>query len=327
MIFVMEGMFEKMKKQIVVISAAVLVLAVVGVTVYSVFGGKTTQVQQPTGSAADSAQNGVYGPSVTKGNVHTPLEKIFTVENKSGCTNLNSMCIDGKNLYCIKTKSDNTTSELFMVDSYESGARTLTSRNHTGLYHANGLTFLGGALYVATMQPPDPNNSNTAQIWKMSTSGEKSTAYRSDKDTIYSITRFVGDTFLVGLNGSDASKKEYAVATLSDGKIILNKKFYVDQMQAYGTGQDISYAKGYLYIPTWSGTVGNKILKVNVGDSITDGKQYTPEEVIEVDTNDTSITKLEVESMDVDESGRMVICTNFETATDKNTDTIFRFPK
>ena len=278
-------------------------------------------------AGVSSAQaESVYGASVVKDGKYNPLEVLCTVPNESGCTNLGSMCIDGGALFCIKTPKDNSSAELFRIDSFAAAARKFSSWNHTGLYHANGLTSLGGSLYCATMQAPEAPRDDAAQIWKISESGEKREAYRAEKDTIYSITRFSGTDFIVGLNGS-ATYGQYAVALLSNGKIQLSRRFSVNQMQAYGTGQDISYFDGCLYIPTWDGSTGNKILKVNLGQSVTEGKQYEPDEVIEVDTNDASITKLEVESMDADANGRLVVCTNFETETNKNTDTIFRFPE
>lgn len=313
------------KRAIVGVSMIALTMAVMaGAAGCAAADGGTAK--KSSAASAVSAANSVYGPSLIKGNKQFPLEEVCIVQNKSGCTNLGSMCIDGKTLYCIKTKNDNTIAELFRIDSFASNSRAVTSWNNTGLSHANGLTCLNGNLYVATMLVPDPTDKTVVQIWKMSESGAKTEAYRSDKDTIYSISRFVGNTFLVGLGGTDARKKEYAVAELSNGKITLTQKFYVDQLNAFGTGQDIAYFGGCLYVPTWNGTNGNRILKIKIGESVTDGKQYEPDEIIELNATDLSVVKLEVESLDVDENGKTVVCTNYETATNKDTDMIFRLP-
>lgn len=239
------------------------------------------------------------------------MYSIGTYDKDKVCTNLGAMCINGSTLYSLKTNSDNNKTALLTTTDYSSSSRhtSQTGKTFNNMNHANGMAYYNGALYVATMN----DKTEPIKIVKISTEGEEIDTYTCARN-ISAITYYENGKFIVSL-GPSGSYRRYGIGYFSDQNFVIDFTFDVSTINAYPTAQDIHYEDGFLYIPTSDkeSKYKNKILKVNIGSSLTGTEIFESNDIkiAQIDYNcDGKDVLFEIESLDINTKGTLVYCVN-----------------
>ena len=249
--------------------------------------------------------------------------KVVTkVADKDTATNFGAITMNGSTAYCIKTNSSDTKSVLFKYPKYTSSSKTTANFSNV-MGHANGITFNNDSLWIATKTPKIIRIKPKESLNKYYTFNPASTVAKHYN--ISCITSYKDNTFLVKTGTSiyleekfpclnysvitfSGSKKEYSFKEYNTIKVI-NPKY----KEKYTTTQDICYHNGKLYIIlTKEGLKENAILVADLTKDIyaqdSTGTYFMPSEIFIL--NKTNYKKYEIESLDFNSQGKMIMASN-----------------
>ena len=226
-------------------------------------------------------------------------KKIIQVKNVGGCTNFGALAFSGNTMYTVKTKSGN---RLSYVSVYKNYTKT-TRSNHkyaNCMNHGNGMAYANGHLYVATCE---------SWIVDVDTKTWKRVVIPSPY--LSSIAHVEGNKFVIGSGGSEYHK--LSLVEIANNKVTVLKKWTVKNPKyaaGYTVTQDIGYNKknGCVYlVHTKNNYRTNVILRA---------KLYATEPDIIYTSKTSSSGKYEIESLDFNSAGKMIICMNLPSGKD-----------
>ncbi len=241
----------------------------------------------------------------------------------TGCSDFGAMAVSGQKAWALKTKSDNSKSNLLIYNNITQSYTSNHIYNNT-FGHGNGMTSTTNYIYFACWP-------QSMKIIRLKKSDLSSRVDITTPTHVTSLAYYGNSQFIVHPNsGGDSTHLYYAIGknniSGSTGTMQYLSYFYVDisasDFSGYNTGQDIHYdtSTSLLFIPRCKNNNGsilqNKIAVVNLAGSYTtynNCKCYTPFEVIVVDKSGNSdYTKFEVESLGIDNTRHIVMACNVE---------------
>jgi hypothetical protein len=251
----------------------------------------------------------------------------------------------GSKAYVVKTDIDNSGSFLFQITNFTKSNAAITSnriKDSSGkavsVGHTGSMTEYNGNIYLASSKQPNDAN----YIFRLDPSGViKQKITPKPTCTINTITYFRADTFIVHITGavSGITKPSgthlFAVAKLVGNELQLTKYFFgAADVSPNNTWkrQDIAYRSldGCLYMITNDGTdpqhhtTKNRILRMNLSETIVANKTYPISSVITSNKSTTSTTKIYELESPIIYSGNLYAATNVKTGNDACGDRFYK---
>lgn len=271
----------------------------------------------------------VFGPAVPdKGSKDSDP----TADNMAG------IAINGKTAYCAKRSQTN--SNIFVIENIASASfDTLNGKTPVSIpYAVHGMTYHNNYLYMTCYK-------NTIIKMPVSSIGKIAAEYTVTEDgngyIPQSITYYgtVGneDLFIVGVEKMQKNGAFfYMIGSLSNGKFVEKKRFYVNNSAGYEQPQDIFYHSKYgLFIVTnkkadGAFTIFNMLLCAKIPDELSSVENigtYYPTSEFRFNGN-SNYSKLVVKSIYITDDGTLYLSTNATTASTSSDnydkDAIFR---
>ena len=257
----------------------------------------------------------VFGPAVPdKGSKDSDP----TADNMAG------IAINGKTAYCAKRSQTN--SNIFVIENIASASfDTLNGKTPVSIpYAVHGMTYHNNYLYMTCYK-------NTIIKMPVSSIGKIAAEYTVTEDgngyIPQSITYYgtVGneDLFIVGVEKMQKNGAFfYMIGSLSNGKFVEKKRFYVNNSAGYEQPQDIFYHSKYgLFIVTnkkadGAFTIYNMLLCAKIPDELSSVENigtYYPTSEFRFNGN-SNYSKLVVKSIYITDDGTLYLSTNATSA-------------
>ena len=276
-----------------------------------------------------------YGPSILDGTV---------AADKSTAHNMAGMVINGTTAYCAKRSQ--TGSALYVIKNIATATAQMKP-TVTIPYAVHGMTYCKKYLFMTCYKNKivkmPVSSISTGKIEEEFTVTVNGNGYIPQSISYYG-TENNEDLFIVGvgkMNKDDAFF--YMIGSLSNGKFVEKKRFYVKSCTDYTQAQDIFYHSKYgLFIATnklkeGAATNLNMILCARIPDkldSVKNGNTYAPESEFRFNGN-SNYTSLAAKSLCISDAGSLYVSVNAassKTDSKYTNDVIFRatnpvFPK
>ena len=257
----------------------------------------------------------VFGPAVPdKGSKDSDP----TADNMAG------IAINGKTAYCAKRSQ--TSSNIFVIENIASASfDALNGKTPVSIpYAVHGMTYHNNYLYMTCYK-------NTIIKMPVSSIGKIAAEYTVTEDgngyIPQSITYYGTvnneDLFIVGVEKMQKNGAFfYMIGSLSNGKFVEKKRFYVNNSAGYEQPQDIFYHSKYgLFVVTNKKTDGaftiyNMLLCAKIPDelsSVENGNTYYPTSEFKFNGN-RNYSKLVVKSIYITDDGTLYLSTNATSA-------------
>lgn len=225
-----------------------------------------------------------------------------SVPDRFGCTNFGGITSDGDTVYCIKAAQAENMAAIYKYKAFDQPLASVKS--FKGLGHANGITYAGGFLYVPVWSKRLITKKNA--IARINFAKGTTELITGKAKSFSCIAHYSGDQFIVGSGGSS-----FQLIKILGNTYTVLKSFKVanpKKAAGYTTSQDIYYSAGSLYIPMVKSNLRQSVvLIVSLSGGIVGGRTYTPSKIW---TNGISKGKLEIESLTIDKSGRVLFGCN-----------------
>lgn len=269
-----------------------------------------------------------YGPSILDGTV---------AADKSAAHNMAGMVINGTTAYCAKRSQ--TGSALYVIKNIATATAQMKP-TVTIPYAVHGMTYCKKYLFMTCYKNKivkmPVSSISTGKIEEEFTVTVNGNGYIPQSISYYG-TENNEDLFIVGvgkMNKDDAFF--YMIGSLSNGKFVEKKRFYVKSCTDYNQAQDIFYHSKYgLFIATnklkeGAATNLNMILCARIPDkldSIKNGNTYAPESEFIFNGEKKYNTSLMAKSLCINNDGSLYVSVNAASSkTDSKyaNDVIFR---
>ena len=257
----------------------------------------------------------VFGPAVPdKG----------SKDSDPSADNMAGIAINGKTAYCAKRSQ--TSSNIFVIENIASASfDALNGKTPVSIpYAVHGMTYHNNYLYMTCYK-------NTIIKMPVSSIGKIAAEYTVTEDgngyIPQSITYYGTvnneDLFIVGVEKMQKNGAFfYMIGSLSNGKFVEKKRFYVNNSAGYEQPQDIFYHSKYgLFVVTNKKTDGaftiyNMLLCAKIPDelsSVENGNTYYPTSEFKFNGN-RNYSKLVVKSIYITDDGTLYLSTNATSA-------------
>ena len=257
----------------------------------------------------------VFGPAVPdKGSKDSDP----TADNMAG------IAINGKTAYCAKRSQ--TSSNIFVIENIASASfDALNGKTPVSIpYAVHGMTYHNNYLYMTCYKNKIIKMpvSSIGKIAAEYTVTEDGNGYIPQSITYYGTVNNE-DLFIVGVEKMQKNGAFfYMIGSLSNGKFVEKKRFYVNNSAGYEQTQDIFYHSKYgLFIVTnkkadGAFTIYNMLLCAKIPDelsSVENGNTYYPTSEFKFNGN-RNYSKLVVKSIYITDDGTLYLSTNATSA-------------
>ena len=257
----------------------------------------------------------VFGPAVPdKGSKDSDP----TADNMAG------IAINGKTAYCAKRSQ--TSSNIFVIENIASASfDALNGKTPVSIpYAVHGMTYHNNYLYMTCYKNKIIKMpvSSIGKIAAEYTVTEDGNGYIPQSITYYGTVNNE-DLFIVGVEKMQKNGAFfYMIGSLSNGKFVEKKRFYVNNSAGYEQPQDIFYHSKYgLFVVTNKKTDGaftiyNMLLCAKIPDelsSVENGNTYYPTSEFKFNGN-RNYSKLVVKSIYITDDGTLYLSTNATSA-------------
>jgi hypothetical protein len=230
-------------------------------------------------------------------------EKGIQVNNVGQCTNFGGIAITGKQMYTIKTKRNNRISVISYYPDYQKKKRE-SHKFKDQLLHGNDLTYYNGKLYVA----PCGNF-----VGEISTDTWEFRRIECNFN-VSAITHYKGNRFII-LTNVGYGCFMLSMAKLSDNEMFETTNWVVNDekmtnTEGYTISQSIAYNKNndsVFVVFTKNDYQSNIVLRCGIFDR---------NPIICYQSKKATLGKYELEGIDFDNEGRMILGSNLPSGKD-----------
>lgn len=268
-------------------------------------------------------------------------ETIKTLATREdGANSCGGMAIIGSTAYCIRTTKDDSANVIYKISNINTkDGKVETKKSPVPLAHGNGLTVNKDKTSLFVAAAPDKEKAIDSirdlkqRIIKLSVKDLSCTQIYKAKEGCMSIA-YAGSNDFITKTGHSENKEylkyshvkvvEPAKGTKANGTVeSKGQDFYVHNPKyaEYSTPQDIAYRNGRLYVILWNRPVGNIIWVYDLSkkaQSKHDGVPcYEPVELLVSKKKETDYSIYEVESLDFDKNGQLILFCNMKLPENK----------